>query len=282
MTKRSVTLVTGDTGLLGPYLLDAARRVGDARGVSRHSSDIAADVTDSAAFQQAIERLSPDTVIHTAALTDVDRCEADPVLADRMNHLAVAAVADALPPEVRFVLISTDQVYPDDPGPHREDGTGPVNAYGRSKLAGEQRALSRERSLVCRVNFFGPSRTAGRESLSDFIVGRLQRGDALELFRDVRFSPLHVETLAATVFACIAKDLRGVYNIGCRRGGTKAEFGLAIAQHLSLSTGNTRVVDSAAIPDRAPRPHDLRMAVDRVEAELGYDLPDMMEEVSKL
>jgi len=250
--------------------------------VSRRSPDIVADITEPAAIQQVVERLCPDTVIHAAALTDVDHCEANPDLADRMNHRSVASLADALSPDALFVLISTDQVYADGPGPHQEDETGPVNVYGRSKLAGEQRALDHGRTLVCRVNFFGPSRSNGRESLSDFIVGRLRAGEPLQLFGDVRFSPLHVETLAATVVACIANNLLGVYNIGCRGGGTKADFGLAIAQHLSLPTSNTRVVDSATLSDRAPRPHDLRMAVDRAEADLGYALPDMMEEISKL
>jgi dTDP-4-dehydrorhamnose reductase len=187
-----------------------------------------------------------------------------------------------LSPNATLVLLSTDQVYPDRSGPHREGNEGPVNAYGRSKLAGELAAASHGRSLILRTNLFGPSRTVGRESLSDFVTRRLTSGERVDLFVDVLFSPLHMATLSTLTLEAALSGLTGVFNAGSRDGLSKHDFGLAVAHRLGLDTSSARPALSDAVAGRVPRPHDLRLDVGKLEAALGRVMPTLLEEVKKL
>lgn len=277
-------LVTGSGGLLGPYLLERARASGTREVVATtlRSGDRPCDLTDRAAVDALIASVSPTHVIHTAAYTDVDGCERDPQKADTLNRLAVANLAAALPASARLVQVSTDQVYPDAPGLHREGNEGPVNAYGRSKLAGEAAALVRPNSVAVRVNFFGPSRTPGRKSLSDFVVESLRAKKTITLFEDVLFSPLHVATLAGLLVEIATGTMTGAFNLGCNNGTSKAAFGLDVARNEGLSTDTVTIGSSSSVAMRAPRPRDLRMDVSRIEAALGRAMPDLAHEIALL
>lgn len=273
--------ITGATGLLGPYLLAAAAARGAAIGLSRNSKP-GGDLTDANVVHRLFKDVVPSLLIHAAGYTDVDGCELNPDHADALNRRTTEIIAAALPAGSRLVYISTDQVYPDLAGPHREDRVAPVNQYGRSKRAGEMEALARPGALVVRVNFFGASRTAGRTSLSDYVVQSLGACRPTPLFADVLFSPLHMATLAEVVLDLAGMGATGVFNLGCREGASKRDFGLGVARHLSLQTATAVNAVSTDLPGRAPRPRDLRMDVAKVEACLGRSMPTLSEEIARL
>lgn len=275
-------LIIGATGLLGPYLMQAAAEAGQAIGSGGRGGDIPCDLTDMTAVKALCEQAQPDVVIHAAGLTDVDRCEREPELANEINRDTIVNVAKVLADDTLLVYVSTDQVYPDVPGPHEETATAPVNAYGRSKLEGETAALTHPRTLVLRTNLFGPSLTSGRSSLSDYVIDSLRARREIVLFDDVLFSPLHLRTLAQFVLRCVESGLQGVYNIGSRAGMSKAAFALAIADHLGLETGTARVGTSTEVPQRSPRPRDLRLNVARIEGALGCEMPRLEDEIALL
>lgn len=280
--RAATILVTGAGGLLTPFLCDEAAARGKVVTLSRTSGDRRVDLADRAAVERVLAETDPGLVLNAAAMTDVDACERDPVAADRNNRLTVQNLAEALPADQRLVQISTDQVYPDRPGPHREGSEDPVNVYGSSKLAGERAVLLHPGALVVRTNMFGPSRTPGRRSLSDFVIDGLASGRALTLFEDVLFSPLHLATLARLVFRLLEVDATGVVNLGSREGASKAAFALAIARHRALPTASATLGRSTALPDRAPRSRDLRLDVGRAEAMLGFTMPTLAQEIAKL
>ena len=215
-------LITGATGRLGDYLAEACRRDGPVTTTSRAGGDRPCDLIDPVATGILLREVRPDVVVHAAGLTDVDACERDPQAAFATNRDTAVNLAAHMPPSARLVFISTDQVYPDVPGPHGEGDTGPVNVYGRSKLAGEQAALAFEGALVLRTNFFGPSRRPGRESLSDYLSRALAAKAPVVLFGDILFSPLLMATLADLVPELVEKNARGVLNVGCREGAKQS------------------------------------------------------------
>lgn len=280
--RRPTIVVTGASGLVGPYLIGSASRLGHVIGMARHGADVSVDLTNGSATRALLHELTPDYLIHAAALTDVDLCEDDPARAQLINCEATRNIAEALPPTARLIYLSTDQVYPDTPGPHGEPDIEPANAYGRSKLAGENIVRQHSGGLVLRANFFGPSKTAGRSSLSDFFVQRLMNEEPVTGFTDVLFSPLHMQTLADVVARLMEGGVAGTYNLGCRSGLSKAEFGSRIGRHLGLPLDGLRLGQSTDVEFRAPRPKDLRMDVSRIEAVLGEDMPTFDEEIEKL
>jgi dTDP-4-dehydrorhamnose reductase len=134
-------LVTGAAGMLGRELCELAAARGHAvTGLGRAQLD----VTDAAAVAAAVAGAAPEVVVNCAAWTDVDGAEAAEAAATAINgdgagHVAAAARdAGAL-----CILVSSDYVFdgaaPD--GYVEDDPTGPIGAYGRSKLAGERAVL---------------------------------------------------------------------------------------------------------------------------------------------
>ncbi|HWH14128.1 MAG TPA: dTDP-4-dehydrorhamnose reductase, partial [Miltoncostaeaceae bacterium] len=130
-------LVTGAGGMLGTDLvahLGARHRV---TGV-----DLETDVRDPQAVAACMDRHRPEAVMHLAAWTDVDGAEADEQAAWQVNARGAEVVALACRRAgAAMVLVSTDYVFSGREGPYAEDDpTGPLGAYGRTKLAGEQMA----------------------------------------------------------------------------------------------------------------------------------------------
>lgn len=275
-------LLLGATGLLGPYLGDAAAALGSVTRSGFRGGDVACDATDPAALAALVGDATPDLTVNAIGYTDVDGCENDPALADRLNRQVVANIVAAAPADATLLHISTDQVYPGTDAPYGEDVTDPINEYGRSKRAGETEALRHPNALVLRVNFFGPSQTPGRKSLSDWMIASLANGDPMTLFEDSLFSPLHLESVGRFAMQAVERGLRGVYNLGCRDGASKADFGYAIARHLGLDAGNASRGISADMPGRARRPKDMRMDVGRIEAALGCAMPTLGDEIRRL
>lgn len=277
-----VIIVTGATGLLGPYLLDHARQQGRAYGLARSGADVNCDLTDLDAVTHNVADIAPDIIIHAAAESDVDVCERDPDAADRINRGATENIVNAMPDNAFLVYFSTIAVYPDTAGPHVEGTENPVNVYGRTKLAGEQAARTQPKSLVIRTAMFGPSRNPGRMSLSDFIVAGLRDGRSFNLFGDELFSPLHVDTLAGLTLDAVEAGLSGTFNAASHDGMSKAEFGFAIAGALKLPTDGIRVSDSRQVSSRTRRALDMRLDPSRLESALGKTMPSLEQEIARL
>jgi dTDP-4-dehydrorhamnose reductase len=135
-------LVTGAAGQLGRDVVSASEAAGDHVVSCDHGS---VDVADRDAVLGVITTLRPDAVVHCAAFTAVDACEADPERAFAVNGLAVRWVAEGCRRVgAHLVHVSTDYVFSgEQPDPYTEwDATGPLSVYGASKLAGEQEALA--------------------------------------------------------------------------------------------------------------------------------------------
>lgn len=275
-------LVTGAAGLFGPHLIKTFSDLGEVIELGRSTGTVLCDLADYNQTIEVVSKIAPSLTIHCAALTNVDACEASPDEADRQNRLATANLVAALPKRSRLLFISTDQVYPDTAGPHKEGTESPVNQYGESKLAGEREALKHGNAVAVRTNMFGPSLTQGRQSLSDFVIQNLSAEVPITLFRDVLFSPLHFHTLAECLRKLAVSDYVGACNLASRDGVTKAEFGLAVAIQKKLPLGNMTIGYSIGMSGRAPRSLDLRMETSHIEEILGAQMPTTLEEIRKL
>ncbi|NES30508.1 dTDP-4-dehydrorhamnose reductase [Micromonospora terminaliae] len=129
-------LVTGAAGMLGREVVAVLRSRADLSVTATTRAEL--DITDPDAVHATVA--GHDLVINTAAWTDVDGAETREEVATAVNGDAVAHLARACAATgARMIHISTDYVFPGDATePYPEDAaTFPVNAYGRSKLAGE-------------------------------------------------------------------------------------------------------------------------------------------------
>ena len=106
------------------------------------------DLDDGDAPSRLVERDRPEVVVHAAAWTDVDGAAKEPTLADRRNAVAAAGLATICAAHgVDFIYVSTNEVFAgtrtDGRGYRPDEPTDPINAYGRSKAAGEAPAPPR-------------------------------------------------------------------------------------------------------------------------------------------
>ncbi len=283
-THSQKSIVFGASGLLGPYVCQALKTHGyDVVAVGKDHATTSCDLTNAEETQAFIAKHQPSAVINLVALTNVDLCEEQPDFADALNRQTVENIVKAISTDTQLVHISTDQVYAEQAGtpPYTENMTGPINVYGKSKLAGENEALKHDKALVLRTNIFGASQTPTHTSLSDFFIKSFQDHTPLKIFTDSIFTPLHMETVGELVATCLEKEVYGVYNLASRNGMSKADFALVIASQLGASTDNAERVESTNVAGRALRPKDMRLDPTALENKLGIKMPTLEQEILK-
>jgi dTDP-4-dehydrorhamnose reductase len=201
-------LVTGAAGQVGREVVAACQRAGDEVVVADRA---VLDVTDRATVLGAIGSTRPDVVVHTAAWTAVDACEADPGMAMQVNGLAVRWVAEACHRSgAHLVHLSTDYVFSGDKAvPYHEwDDPAPRSAYGRSKLAGEREAGPEativRTSWVCGAHGTNMVRT---------ILGLAETQPKLTVVDDQRGHPTFAPDLAAMVRRLAVDRRPGLHHV---------------------------------------------------------------------
>ncbi len=206
-----------------------------------------------------MRELQPDVVIHAQALSDVDRCELDPGMAEEMNVRTTAHVVEALEQTTAWLVqISTDYVFDGTKGsPYDEtDEPNPLSVYGKTKLASERLALARERSVVVRPStLFGPDRM----NFCDEIVMRLREGQRVEAFKDQTTSPTYTEDLAEALTALVQRLQREaipsrILHVANQGGCTRLEFAQRIADLAGYPRERIEAIRMAQQRRPAPRP----------------------------
>lgn len=283
---RQNVLILGATGMLGSTLLSGGYLeshccLGHGRS---GQADIQADLLDIKQVQKIFDRVRPDAIINLVGLTNVDHCEQSPNQAYRVNVHSlenVLTVVQSLPKKPRLVHVSTDQVY-DGSGPHSEGIVALTNYYAFSKYMAELVATNYG-ALVLRTNFFGRSRASKRESITDWLYRGLKEGKEVQVFDDVLFSPLSMQTLCELIERSITGDFRGVFNLGSHEGASKAEFAIQFATMIGLPTLNLRrVLTSDVTFLKTYRPKDMRMDVSAIERQLGIEMPCLKNEIQRV
>jgi len=214
--------VTGAGGQLGREIVDMLER--DAQVEAVAADHRALPVDDLAALEAAFGAVRPDVVIHTAALTNVDRCEEYPDEAAAVNAVGTrnVVVAAARAGGAHVVYISTDYVFDGRrTRPYREsDETHPLSVYGETKLAGE-RACPPEATIVRTSWVAGAHGPNFIRTVLDLGRGR----GPLRFVDDQRASPTFTADLAPAVIA-LAKDRRpGCFHV--TNAGEASRFELA-------------------------------------------------------
>jgi dTDP-4-dehydrorhamnose reductase len=251
-------LVTGAGGMLGRDLVTAAA---GRPGVHVTGRDRAAlDITDPAAVADAVA--AHDLVVNAAAWTDVDAAETAEAAATRINGEAVEVLARACAAAgTRLIHVSTDYVFPGNAAhPYREDApTSPVNAYGRSKLAGETavRGHLPDHGYVVRTAWLYGEH--GRNFAATMLRLAQQR-ETVDVVDDQRGQPTWSWELAGALLelaaaACAGTVAAGVYHATAAGETTWFGFARAVFAAAGLDPARVRPVGTAAFPRPAPRPH---------------------------
>ena len=268
-------VITGGKGMLGRTLQ---------KELAEHEIVVADlpdwDITDDEGFLRKLMAAAPDVVIHCAAMTNVDACEADRDLAFKLNEEGSRNVALACSAcGARLFAISTDYVFsgepPREPWAWSEtDIPRPRTAYGLSKFSGEQMVqMLNSDATVLRIAWLygagGPSFVHTMAKLG------AEAGAPLRVVNDQRGNPTSAKAVADVIrFLLTRPDVSGIVHATCEDQCTW--YDLACEVKRLMGDRFPRAVEpctSEEFPRPAPRPHNsaLKKSVLNV---LGYRTPN--------
>jgi dTDP-4-dehydrorhamnose reductase len=219
-------VITGHKGQLGQALMEALQH-NEVLGLDLPEHDI----TDARAIETAIVGFAPDVVVHAAALTDVEQCARDPELAMRVNGLGTHNVALAcLRSDAALVAVSSNEVFDGSKGrPYYEhEQRNAINAYARSKLAGEIYAqMHLSRFYIVRTAWLY---ARGASNFPAKIVQAADRHGRLRVVCDEISSPTYAPDLAQAIGALIHTEQYGIYHFTNEGACSRYEFSRRILE----------------------------------------------------
>jgi dTDP-4-dehydrorhamnose reductase len=280
--------ITGIAGMLGSnlaYLLRDRYRV---FGVDLHPITIyhvtesIFSVMDTGQLRQDLILNQVDTVIHCAALVDVDGCEANPEYAEQINYILtrdITNICESL--HIKLIFISTDAVFDGKADYlYRETDTpNPVSVYGKTKLKAEEAVLAGKDNLVVRTNIYGFN-YRDKFSFGEWILNSLQNNMPLSMFYDLYFSPLMVNELAELLDQCMEKELCGLYH-ACSTGSiSKYDIAKAISKEFEIA-GTIHHISMKDYNFKAPRTQNMGLCNDRLSNDLAIHIRTPLEGVAQ-
>jgi len=231
-----------------------------------------------------LKKHQPNIVIHTAALTNVEKCESDLALAHEINADLAGNIAIACDRQkIKLVHISTDHLFSGEQEflSERTSPT-PINNYAKTKLEGERQVRKNcNKALVIRTNFFGWG-VGYRKSFSDFIVDKLRNNETVNLFSDVFFTPILAEELSKKVHKLIDNNCNGIYSVVGSERLSKYEFGIKLANCFEL---NPSLINKSSINDKinlVNRPKDMSLSNKKICKVLECEFPTIDEQFQVL
>ncbi len=263
-------LVTGASGFVGSRLFAALAADGhsvtgtfsahEARipSVKGHVQHVALDLTDDASIERAFRASWPEVIVHTAAMSELRACEAEPERAARVNVAAsekLARMAAAF--GARMILLSTDQVFDGARGNYAEnDESSPIHVYGRTKLDAEH-AVRRAHpaALVLRLALVYGISPSGTRTPNEHVVTQIRSGGRPKLFTDEYRSPVLVDDVVRAIVELLTDKSTTMLHLGGPDRVSRFEFGRAIAAAFGLDVAAieaVRLADSDAVPKRPP------------------------------
>lgn len=280
--------VTGRTGQVVQSLLACAAAAGvTVIPVGRPELDL----EQPAGSLQALAAAEPDCIVNAAAYTAVDKAEAEPDLAMRVNAEGAGAVAAAAAAfGVPLIQISTDYVFDGlSPRPWREsDATAPLGAYGRSKLAGEQAvAASTDDYTILRTAWvYSPYGGNFVKTMLRLAETRAELGVVSDQLGSPTSAPALAEAIIAVAAALVARPgdaaLRGVFHAAGSGEASWADLAEVVFAASAESGGpSARVnrITTADYPTPARRPANSRLDCSLLAERHGLRLPPWQDSV---
>lgn len=231
-----------------------------------------------------LRELQPDYVIHTAGLTNIEKCEMYPVLAFKSNvelSMIIARVTKAL--GIPLVHISTDHLFDGSEAILSEASIlNAVNVYGQTKGLAENAVLKiNPNALLIRTNFYGWG-TSYRQSFSDQIIESLRHNEVINLFDDVYYTPILAENLINVTHELIDKKAFGIYNVVSDDRISKYDFGVLIAEQFGLNKSLIHKTTLKSQWNLVNRPGDMSLSNKKIRDLLGRKLGTVKQHVEQL
>ncbi len=245
------------------------------------------EITDPQSAESAIADAAANLVINVAAYNQVDRAEDEPDVAYRVNALGPRNLALCCEDRgIPLLHVSSDFVFGLDSNqtkPCREtDATGPLSAYGVSKLAGEcfVRALCRRHFVVRTCGLYGCGKTPGTGNFVETILRLAKQRNELSVVDDQTCTPTSTADLARAIQALIATVDYGLYHATNTGSTTWYRFACEIVR-LRQCDVRVRPISSEEFGAKALRPSYSVLDNRKLAETIGFALPPWQEALVK-
>ena len=264
-------LITGINGFVSGSVVAHAMKDWEIHGVDLTEAEglpesvhaYQADLTDDEVLKALFGFIKPDAVIHTAAIANIDVCENNQEVGEKVNVGITATLAKLCKKSgAKLVLCSTDTVFDGTKGYYTEtDKPNGVNFYAKTKIQAENIVLSAsKKNVVARLSLVMglPVLGKGNSFLADTIE-KLKKGESVKFPSNEIRTPVDVVTLGSALTELAGNDFGGIIHLSGSTRINRFEMAQFIAQKLGYSSGLIVATDSNAMPGRAPRPNDASM-----------------------
>jgi len=281
-------LVTGAGGLLGSKIVELAK---DYTVYKTHVShpffqdSIRMDITNEKEVRQVFSQVMPNVVIHTAAETNVDKCEDRREHAWKINADGTRILAEACnKANAKMMYVSTDYVFDGEKGLYaEEDEPNPVNYYGLTKLMGERNVekLCESFAILRTSVLYGTH--PEKPNFVKWVIAALVRGKPLTVVEDHYNSPTLADNLAEAVIEAVESRVGGVYHAAGSERISRYDLALKVAETFNFDATLVRPIRMSELKAwTAKRPKDSSLCVDKTQREIGVELLDVKRGLTEM
>ena len=278
-------LVTGGNGLLGQHLIKTLLEqkyevIAIGKGPARipFPADLYSyfdvDITDGFRLNELMRSESPEIVVHTAAMTQVDTCELNQDQCFKVNVEGTAnLVMEAEAYSRFFIYISTDFVFDGDKGDYsEEDELNPVNWYGFTKMQAESIVQGAEMpwSIVRTCLVYGNALSGTRTNIVSWVRDNLEGGKSIRVVSDQSRTPTYIGDLVQGILLLIRQTATGIFHISGEEVLTPFDMAVKTADFFGLDKNMMEKVDQSTFSQPGRRPLRTGFNIEKAKTQLGY------------
>jgi dTDP-4-dehydrorhamnose reductase len=206
---------------------------------------VSMDVSNEKLVNKCLIKENPDIIIYCSALTNVDLCEKEIELSNKINGYSVDNFSKNF--DGLFIYISTDYVFDGKNGPYNEDSkTNPINAYGKSKLLGEEIVKKTFANyLIIRTNVVFD--IGYKASFLDWVVKSLISKKNITVVNDQINNPIWTHDLANAIDYLIKEKFYGLIHVGSDFLCSRYKFAQIIAKKWKFNQGMIKPISTVQL-----------------------------------
>jgi dTDP-4-dehydrorhamnose reductase len=272
-------IITGSKGQLGRSIQELSMEYPDLTFVFTDVEEL--DITDNLQVDTFFAAEKPSVVVNCAAYTAVDKAEKEEAMAEKINHFAVANLANACKKTgIKLIHISTDYLFDGNKSTpyHEKDIVRPRSVYGITKLEGETAILRAEiKSMIIRTSWLYSAYG------TNFVKTMLRLGkekEQLGVVSDQVGTPTYAGDLAKALLDILqmtASDhkrfVTGIYHYSNEGVASWFDFTKAIFEHSPEISCRVNPIDTSAYPTPATRPAYSVLNKSKIKTTFGIEIP---------
>lgn len=278
-------IITGSNGLLGQSLLSLLLKeketyqvFGFSRGENRSGREdftyISIDITEEDLLKKEINKIQPNFIINTAAMTHVDVCETHKKDCDILNVDVVKWLTEiSTELKTHLIHISTDFIFDGLKGNYKEtDSPNPLSYYGLSKLKSEEILINSkiDYTILRTILVYGLVFDMSRNNIVLWVKKMLEENKEITIVDDQFRAPTYVDDLAMACKISIDKKATGIFNISSNELLSVFEIAQQIAETFQLDKKLIKPISTSTLNQTASRPAKTGFDLTKTNKELNY------------